>query len=401
MQYPVDHPQEKQRVEELKSYSILDTLPEEEYDNLTAIASEICSTPISLVSLLDDKRQWFKSHHGLPVSETPKELAFCAHAINEPNNILVVEDAREDHRFHDNPLVTENPYVIFYAGISLVNENNYPLGTLCVIDNKPKKLSEAQIKALNALSKQVLSVLELRRKKLQLEESMALLKEKNKELKNFATIAAHDIKAPLNSITTLSDVFNKHYGENVTEEGMELINMIHKSSSKLRTLVDGVLEYSQSDKSISGHKDTIDLSSFFNDLESFYQTTNAFKLNLTHSIDTVEMNKSGLNQIVMNLISNAIRYNDKDVIIIDTKVHEEDGFYHFSISDNGQGIKPEKIGSIFQLFECSGLNDRFGQKGTGIGLSTVKKVVNKLGGKISVYSEVGVGTTFSFTIKVD
>lgn len=400
MQFPVDHPQEKERVEELKTYSILDTLPEEEYDNLTAIASEICGTPISLVSLLDDKRQWFKSHHGLPVSETPKELAFCAHAINEPNNILVVEDAREDQRFHDNPLVTDNPYVIFYAGISLVNENGYPLGTLCVIDNEPKKLTDAQINALNALSKQVLTVMELRRKKLQLEASMTLLEEKNTELKNFATIAAHDIKAPLNSISTLSDVFNKYYSENVTEEGMELIQMIQKSSTKLRNLIDGVLEYSQSDKSISEHNDTIHLQSFFTDLESFYKTTNAFKLNLTSSIETVELNKSGLNQIVMNLISNAIRYNDKEVVTIQTQVTEEDGFYTFSITDNGQGISPDKIGSIFQLFETSGVEDRFGQKGTGIGLSTVKKVVNKLGGKIIVSSEEGVGTTFSFTIKV-
>lgn len=134
--------------------------------------------PHSLVSLLDEKRQLFKSHHGLRVSETPKELAFCAHAINQPSNILIVEDAREDVRFHDNPLVTDNPYVIFYAGISLVNENGYPLGTLCVIDSKPKKLSSTQINALNALSAQVLTVMELRRKKFQLEASNALLEEK-------------------------------------------------------------------------------------------------------------------------------------------------------------------------------------------------------------------------------
>lgn len=211
---------------------------------------------------MDDKRQWFKSHHGLPVTETPKELAFCAHAINEPSNIFVVEDARKDVRFHDNPLVTDNPFVIFYAGISLVNENGYPLGTLCVIDNEPKKLTDPQIEALYALAKQVMTVMELRRKKIQLEGSMALLEEKNTELRNFATVAAHDLKAPLNSISTLSEVFNRHYSEGVTEEGMELIEMIQKSSTNLRCLIDGVLEYSHSDKSISSHTETIVLESF-------------------------------------------------------------------------------------------------------------------------------------------
>lgn len=398
MQYPVDHPQEKKRVEELKSYSILDTLPEKEYDNLTAIASEICGTPISLVSLLDEKRQWFKSHHGLPVSETPKELAFCAHAINQPSNVLIVEDARQDERFHDNPLVTDNPYVIFYAGISLVNENGYPLGTLCVIDNKPKKLTDTQINALNALSAQVLTVMELRRKKLELEKANALLEEKNKELKNFATIAAHDLKAPLNSISTLSDVFNRHYSEGISEDGKELIDMIQKSSTNLRGLIDGVLAYSQSDKSISDTTETIPLGAFSLELESLYQSTSAFELNLTSNVETVQINKSGLNQILMNLISNAIRYNDKDKVVIDINISEEDDRYVVQVADNGKGIEPDKIGSIFQLFETSGTEDRFGKKGTGIGLSTVKKVVEKLGGEISVTSEVGVGTTFSFSI---
>jgi GAF domain-containing protein len=193
---PEDHIKEEERQLELASYSILDTIPEEEYDSLTAIASQICGTPISLVSLLDDKRQWFKSHHGLDAPETPKEVAFCAHAINATDKVFIVEDAREDVRFHDNPLVTGQPHVIFYAGVPLTNENGFPLGTLCVIDNVPKKLSTSQLKALEALSDQVMILMELRRKKIQLEKSMVLLKEKNTDLRNFATIAAHDIKAP-------------------------------------------------------------------------------------------------------------------------------------------------------------------------------------------------------------
>jgi len=160
---------EAARVEELRSYAILDTLPEKEYDEITFLASQICSTPISLVSLLDDTRQWFKSHHGIEATETPKEFAFCAHSINYKNEVLIVPDSRQDERFFDNPLVTDDPHVIFYAGIPLVTPNGYPLGTLCVIDNKPKQLDESQIKALEMLSNQLMKLLELRKKKLELE----------------------------------------------------------------------------------------------------------------------------------------------------------------------------------------------------------------------------------------
>ena len=127
-------------------------------------------TPISLISLLDDTRQWFKSHHGLGASETPKEMAFCAHAINDKNRPLIVQDSRNDIRFFDNPLVTDDPNVIFYAGMPLVTSNGFPLGTLCVIDNEPKTINENQIKALKALANQLTQILELRKSKIELEK---------------------------------------------------------------------------------------------------------------------------------------------------------------------------------------------------------------------------------------
>lgn len=155
---------EDDRIKDLNSYNIIGALENEDFDFLTQMAAQICETKISLISLITDDKQWFLSHHGIKERETPKEIAFYAHAINDGNNVFIIEDATKDERFHDNPLVTGDPKVIFYAGMPLISENGFPLGTLCVIDDQPKKLSDKQIKALKMLANQTIKLLELRKK---------------------------------------------------------------------------------------------------------------------------------------------------------------------------------------------------------------------------------------------
>ena len=161
---------EQERLQALNEYDILDTIPEKDFDHLTKIASQICNTPISLITIIDSSRQWFKSNYGIDVRETGREYSFCAHAINTPQKIMVVPDTRLDERFADNPFVTGAPNAIFYAGVPLVTEDGYALGTLCIIDNKPRILSEEQFEALRALSEQVMRLLELRKKNKELYE---------------------------------------------------------------------------------------------------------------------------------------------------------------------------------------------------------------------------------------
>lgn len=165
---------EAARLSTLKEYKLLDTLSEEVYDDITRIATEITGTPIALLSLIDTDRQWFKSKQGLSAQQTPREYSFCAHAILDPNETFIVEDARFDERFHDNPLTTGDPHVVFYAGVPVLAANGQPLGTLCVIDNRPRTLPDNKLIALRALAKLVNVHFELRRTLFELEQAQKL-----------------------------------------------------------------------------------------------------------------------------------------------------------------------------------------------------------------------------------
>lgn len=152
---------ETERLKALADYNILDTLPEQAFDDLTAIAAYICKTPIALISLIDSDRQWFKSKLGLKSSEIPRDWSFCSHAILQPDDILVVSNALKDDRFNNNPLVKGNPKIRFYAGVPLITPDGLPIGTLCVMDTIPHRLSYQQLDALRRLSRQAIAQIEL------------------------------------------------------------------------------------------------------------------------------------------------------------------------------------------------------------------------------------------------
>ena len=163
MKIAPSHPDEKRRLQVLRDYAILDTAPEQALDELTQVAAIIAGTPIALISLVDEHRQWFKSRVGLEVSETPRELAFCAHAILDPTEVMLVQDAGQDERFADHPLVVGAPHISFYAGVPLLaSDAKLPIGTLCVIDVKPRQLSPSQIEVLQKVARQVVRTLDAR-----------------------------------------------------------------------------------------------------------------------------------------------------------------------------------------------------------------------------------------------
>ncbi len=152
---------ETARLVALNRYAILDSEPEQSFDDLVILAAHICKTPIAMLSLVDDHRQWFKSKLGVQVRETPRESSICVHAIQQ-EDLFIVPDTLQDPRFRENPLVTGEPHIRFYAGAPLINEDGFALGTLCVVDREPRQLDAEQKEAINALSRLALRQMELR-----------------------------------------------------------------------------------------------------------------------------------------------------------------------------------------------------------------------------------------------
>jgi hypothetical protein len=381
---------ESERQANLDLYEILDTFPEEAFDAITSIAAHICGTPIALISLIDKDRQWFKSHHGLAVSETPRDFSFCAHAILDPDQLFVVEDAQLDNRFFDNPLSTGDPNVIFYAGAPLVSREGFPLGTLCVIDNKPHTLNSEQRKALADLSNQVIAQMELRR-------IVKELKSKNDELSRYAHLISHDLRSPMQSIYQLSKIIAKESEGNLSEKADKALGQLQKKAFQSQELVDGILKHSLAGEQ-AYKPEKIQLDQFINELVEFCSPPSDIQITTEISVSEIVSDSIILHQILQNLISNAIKYNDKDQGLVKIVASVNESELTIEVIDNGPGIPEKYHERIFGMFQTLSHVDRFGNKGTGIGLHTVKNLVLLLGGFITIESKEGEGSTFKVKI---
>jgi signal transduction histidine kinase len=390
---------EEERLAALNSYNILDTGEEHDFDELTFLASAICNTPIALISLVDANRQWFKSHKGLAARETPVEQSFCAHAIASYDDIMIVDNAKEDERFADNPLVTGETNITFYAGVPLVNEDGYALGSLCVIDHHKRALTDNQASALKIIAKQVVDKLELRRKIAMLEKFNQEIRDSNVFIQKFASTAAHDIKNPLSSILLTSQALQIRVGKLGDEGCQRLIDLNITATKNLIVLLDEMLAYSKKPSLLLSEKKDINLTDLLSKIRNLISIPANFQIHLPPANHTINISVVAIEQIFINLFTNAIRYNDKELGIIRVVFSEDEDFYRFEIEDNGIGIAEQYHNKIFNNNFTLKITDRYNQKGSGIGLSTVKELLTALKGTIHLKSEVGTGTTFFISIK--
>ncbi len=397
MNFPKFPDNEKERIAELKKYNLLDTLSENDFDSITALIAAICEVPISLITLLDSDRNFFKSHFGLDFNQSPRNISFCGHAILQDEEIFIVEDATKDVRFNDNPLVTE-ANALFYAGVPLVNSNGFKLGTLCVFDHKPRKLTEVQITSLKALGKQVVILFELRKKNKLLTEFQKELQQRNERLVNFAHLVSHDLKSPLANITSLTRMLREENIQNLSEDSEMYLDYIEESSFSLKNYINGILKFYKTDELLEAQKEDVPLKNLFDEINEILITEDIVFEFPTEGV-LLNVNKAALTQIFLNLIDNSLKYNLNQQRLVLVTYTEESDYYKFSIKDNGMGIDLGVQEEIFNLFKTTGIKDRDGKEGTGIGLATVKSLVSKLGGTIFLESEPGKGSTFTFTLQ--
>ncbi len=514
-------PVEQARLAALNEYAVLDTAPESSFDDLTQLASHICQTPIALVSLVDGTRQWFKSRVGLDASETPREAAFCAHAILQPDQVFEVHDAHQDPRFADNPLVTGAPHVVFYAGAPLVTAEHHALGTLCVIDHVPRSLTPEQHSALQALGRHVVHLLELRRVLAQRERDeehtrqlaraieqcpasivivnpagnidyvnpkfVALtgysveeaigrnprflqsgnktreeyaqlwrtikggdtwhgtfcnkkkngdifweqasispitdhngrithyvavkediteqrraqeqLRAKNEELKGFAYTVSHDLKAPLRGITGYAQELTRKHQDGLSERAVFCLAQIVTAAKNLDQLIEDLLKYSRLDAETPTatpvQLDAV-VQSILHD-RSHTLTELAVQLSVQVPAQQLVTWERGLHQVLSNLIDNAIKYSRQATPPrISIVAASANGRCLLSVADNGIGFDMKYHDRIFGLFNRLVRPTEF--EGTGAGLAIVKKLIDKIGGRIHAESAPGQGATFYIDI---
>jgi signal transduction histidine kinase len=388
---------EKERLEALQSYKILDTLPESSFDSITSIAAFICNTPISLVSLIDEDRQWFKSKKGLGVSETPREQAFCAHAINNPKEIMIVEDSLKDERFANNPLVQGEPHIRFYAGAPLVTNEGFPLGTLCIIDSVPRHLDEFQLKALSDLASQVMVQFQLRKQLIEMEELKLRLEKQFYEAERFAHLVSHDIKAPLRGIAALANYTLEEAGNELSDEVSDYLNQIQERANKTIGLVEGILKHTLS-TNYEVNLEWINARLLLRDVAELSAVPADIAFTSETTITEVYSDRVILIQILINLLNNAVKYGVSPNPKIQIRIKQTLNEWKIEVKDNGPGVSPEHQMRIFQMFQTLGKTDRFGNKGTGIGLSTVKSLVQLLHGRIELKSGLRKGCLFTVVI---
>lgn len=393
---------EKERLENLESYGIVNTPLDPSFDNITKLAAAICGTPIAAVTFVETERQWIKSSVGLgDLKETLREDSFCTFTI-QGNQVLEVKDATQDLRFKNNVLVVGNPNIIFYAGAPLISTRGYRLGALCVIGHEPKTLTDDQLEALKILSNQVVELIELRKINRELAKAKQLVEEQQQLLINKARLqtigelaggVCHQINNPLAIILGRSMILRSELKQIVPIESelFKQLDIIDQTSQRVSGILKALRDYS---RDMGQDISDTNLDEMIEDTLTLIRpkfTVNNISLKYEKKSDIiVRINKNQISQVLMDLLTNAIEAMEDSParkVEIDVDVKENTDKIIITVSDTGKGIKDEDQLKIFDPFFTTK------SRHFGVGLSNAHDYLKQHKGEISLHNNGG-PTTF-------
>jgi two-component system NtrC family sensor kinase len=372
------------RLAVLREFAILDTLPEQAYDDLTSLAAFISGAPISLISLVDKERQWFKSGVGLVARETPRDQSFCAYTIADAKT-LVVEDTLLDPRFSDNPLVSGQPGIRFYAGAPLLDRDGHVLGTICLIDTKPREMSAAQVSALEALSRQVMQLLDARMRTMESQKAAKALMQSEKlaAVGRLASSMAHEINNPLEAITNLL------YLARLRSTEADVVGWLDQADQELRRVSVIANQTLRFHKQASKPQAITCLSLFSTTLSVYESRIKNAGITLEkrkRANEPIECFEGDIRQVLGNIVSNAIDAMPNGGRLI-VRSREATNWRTgrrglvLTVADSGTGMSRDTQCRMFEaFFSTKGIG------GSGLGLWISADIMHRHGGTITIRS---------------
>jgi len=406
---PID---EECRLEALYSYSVLDTPPEPAFDRITRVASSLFGVPVALVTMLDSDRQWFKSCFGTDPMVLPRNIAFCAHAIMR-DDVLCVPDVAADERFKTNPLVVNPPHVRFYAGAPLVTRDGYRLGTLCLIDLKPRPMLSVEEKSLlRDLAATVMELLEIRRGGLgsgpAAESPPPIASTGTPERgdaakREFISMMSHELRTPLNAIIGFSGLLaDPKLGSESVAEFRDYGRMIQESGKHLLTIVESILDFAQAENGgLALIEAEVDLGeTVAQSIRLLSEKAHRFDVGVRveglDSLPQIHGDRTYILHALLNVVGNAIKFNRPGGSVVVNGGCDASGGVHLAVTDTGIGIAPSVIDRLQAPF--TQLDARLSRQyeGIGLGLAITRRLIELHGGTLSIQSHVGEGTSVTF-----
>jgi signal transduction histidine kinase len=386
------------RLAALHEARVLDTLPEGDFDDIALLAAQICETPISMVCLVDADRQWFKAKIGLEFDETSRDDSFCAHAIHG-HDLMEVPDAAADERFADNPLVLGDTKFRFYAGAPVVLDGTHAVGTLCVVDNHPRRLTASQRRALRCLARHAAVQLELRRYARQAGDIADRMRQLDRMKDSFLTGVSHELRTPLASIRGYLEILQTDGFD--PETSQRFLAVMQRNSDRLLRLIDDLLTVARlNDDGVALDLVELDLAELAHQVITACRPLAehrdvALHVLMDHPVPT-RGDARRLGQALNHLIVNAIKFTAPggEIIVRGTAGDEPE----LVIVDTGVGIAAAELPHVFDRFFRSTTADRMAAPGPGLGLSIVNLIIEAHHGSIHLDSEPGVGTTVRLTL---